>query len=343
MKISKHMRRGLTALAGGTMACAMSVSAMAGSNDSANYYSADSHSTLPTGTFIFQQYAAVTTSNERYDFAGNKVAGKNNIDAFTTITRVNYLTELFGNRLVLSAALGFGNIYEDEARFSGNPTGRPNVKDGLADPALFFSYFLLRDVAAERWLVTTHYFYLPIGRRYDDTADINVSTPNQFTWVPQIVYAEGLGKYGLKGLYVDLLANMSIHDDGDEPLTRGGGAIRYGRTTQDNTYNLQAHLTYKFNPLSWISVGVEKSWGGEQFAVDGNATANALLGPKVQIGETDYLRGHLGAAMALSRDLQLAGRLSHDFEREGSYKQDIIAELRLTKLFVPTPAEEPLK
>ena len=55
----------------------------------------------------------------------------------------------------------------------------------------------------------------------------------------------------------------------------------------------------------------------------------------------DLVKGHIQAAMELTRDFQIAADVTHDFERSGGVREDLTAEVRLTKFFIPQA--EPLK
>ena len=90
------------------------------------------------------------------------------------------------------------------------PKTNNSVKGGLADPVLFFTYFFTADARTQRWLGFTNYFYLPVGD-YDNTKALNVATPHQFTYVPEIGYTEGLDQFSpaMKGWFFDLVANAS--------------------------------------------------------------------------------------------------------------------------------------
>jgi len=260
-----------------------------------------------------------------------------NVNLFTEIARFAYLTSLFDHPLALEAAIP----YVDVADAKLGTVSPVTVNDGVLDAYLFFDYGLIVEPKNERYLAFSNYFIVPTGN-YDKFKIVNVSTPDQFTDVPQIGYIEGLTKFGLKNFWFDFVANASIHSDGNSPVAVAPG-VQFDKLTQDNTYNVKAFLRYVFAKSTWIGLGIEKSWGGNQIASGGLLglpPSSGGLGP-TSLGEDDFLKGHLQASYPLTPDFHLAIDITHDFEREGGLKEQFTAELRFIKFFLP--ATEPLK
>jgi hypothetical protein len=235
------------------------------------------------------------------------------------------------------------------------------VKGGLVDPVLHFTYFFISDMHTQRWLGFTNYFHLPLAN-YDNTKAFNVATPRQFTYVPEIGYTEGLGKYSpyMKGWFFDFVANASIHTDGKDPINFGvlvpglpsppfpastlPGFLTYDKLTQSTSYDVKAFLRYAPATHQFVAFGIEKSWGGEQIATGGAITVlgnvvcppGAACGP-LSLAKDDYLRGHFQFSFPLAQDVAVAADLHHDFERVGGFKDDFGVEVRLTKFFFPAP------
>jgi hypothetical protein len=57
----------------------------------------------------------------------------------------------------------------------------------------------------------------------------------------------------------------------------------------------------------------------------------------LSLSKDDFLRGHLQFQFPLARDFAVAADIFHDFTRVGGFKDDIGAEIRLTKFFFPQP------
>ena len=319
--------------------------AIAGSDNSSDTYAGDYQGgSLPTGTFIALQYAGFAHSNAFFDTAGNQLPNSH-ANIWEEFTRFAYFTQIGGHPFVIEAEVPAATLTDVNLPGTNNL-----VKGGLTDPVIHLTYFLVSDAQNQRWLGLTDYSYLPVGG-FDNTKAINVTTAHQYTNVPQIGYTEGLGKFApsLKGFFFDLVANASFHTDGSDPInfavnvpTPFGvlpGALTYDKLTQSTSYDLKAFLRYEPAPLTFIALGIEKSWGGEQVATNGRI---ALTGVGVipqaplSLSKDDYLRGHLQFQFPLARDFAVAADVFHDFDRVGGFRDDIGAEIRLTKFFFPS-------
>jgi hypothetical protein len=322
--------------------------AIAGSDASSDTYAGDYQGgSLPAGTFLALQYAGFSRANSFIDTTGNELPNSH-ASILETFSRFAYFTELGGHKLVIEAELPFATLTDVNL-----PGTNSQVKGGLADPVVHLTYFLISDAQTQRWLGLTDYVYIPAGQ-YDNTKAINVSTPNQWTDVPQIGYTEGLGKFSpaMKGWFFDLIANASIHSDGRNPINVGTpvplsptlvvpGVLAFDKLTQSTSYDVKAFLRYAPAPHQFFALGIEKSWGGEQIATGGTVTVQGLgvvatPGP-LSISKDDYLRGHLQFGFPLAQDFAVAADLFHDFTRVGGFKDDFGAEIRLTKFFFPAP------
>src|SRR5215471_9506433 len=177
--------------------------AIAGSDNSSDTYAGDYQGgSLPTGTWLAIQYGSFAHSNGFFDTSGNKVPDSH-ANTWIEISRVAYFAQLGGHPLVLEAEMPAATLTDVNLPGTNNL-----VKGGRTDPVVHFTYFLIADAAAQRYLGFTDYSYLPVGD-YDNTRAINVATAHQYTNVPQIGYTEGLGKFApsLKGFFFDFVAN----------------------------------------------------------------------------------------------------------------------------------------
>jgi len=310
--------------------------ARAGSDNSSDTYAGDySAGSLPTGTFIALQYLGFAHSNAFINTAGNQLPNSH-ANIWEEFTRFAYFTQLGGHPFIIEAELPFATLTNVNL-----PGTNSLVQGGLADPVVHLTYYFISDAQTQRWLGFTNYLYMPFGN-YDNTKAINVATAHQFTDVPQIGYTEGLEKFspGLKGFFVDLIANASIHTDGNGPINLG--VVSYDTLTQRPSYDLKAFLRYEPTTFSFVALGIEKSWGGEQVATNGRFAVPLPLPqpPNLSLTKDDFLRGHLQFQFPLARDFAVAADVFHDFARVGGFRDDIGAEIRLTKFFFPQP---PLK
>jgi hypothetical protein len=348
---SKSLKLAATCLLAGSIA-GWQTPAIAGSDNSAatETYAGDyAAGSLPTGTLVLLQYAGIAHSNAFIDTAGNQVPNSH-ANILEEFSRVAYFAQVGGHPLVIEAELPLATL--TDVSIPGAPNNQ--VAGGLADPVVHFTYFFISDVQTQRWLGFTNYFYFPLGT-YDNQKLINVATAHQFTYVPQIGYTEGLGKFSpsLKGFFFDLVVNASFHTDGDNPanfINPAGlpsGVLSYDTVTQRPSYELMAFLRYEPMTSTWVALGIEKSWDGEQIYTNGRFAVAGLPivipQPDLPFSDDDYLRGHLEFHVPLARDFAIAADIFHDFDRVGGFREDIGAEIRLTKFFFPeSPAAKPM-
>jgi hypothetical protein len=282
---------------------------------------------FPVGTVAVSDYIGYRNGGTHFDADGN-ADHSGNLDLFTNVLRIDWIATTIGDMpLVVSAALPYANA--QNARLGGEDL---NSDSSFFSPTVFLTLGVIVDPQNERTLALSNYFFFPLGD-YDSTQEINVSTPNQTVIVPQFAYEEGLGKFSpaLKNFWIDIFGGVAFHSDGDNPITVGG--VGFDRTEQENSYDINFYLRYNWNPLTFVAVGIERSWGGEQVA-KGGVLESALGGP-LSISKDDFVKGHIQFGVPLSETMQLAADISHDFEREGGFKEDFTIEVRLLKFFLP--------
>jgi hypothetical protein len=319
--------------------------AVAASDHSSDTYAGDyAAGSLPTGTFVALQYMGYFHANAFIDSSGQQLPNSH-AGIYEEFTRFAYITQIGGHPLVFDAEVPAATVNDVNIPGTNN-----QVASGFADPVVHFTYFPVADPRFQRWIGLTDYFYLPLGRSFDNQKAINVSTPRQFTNVPQLGYTEGLGKFtpNLNNVFFDFVANASFHTNGDSPLlvinpatAPVAGILRYDTLTQRPSYDVKAFLRYAppTPVFLFVAVGVEKSWGGEQFAANGSfaITGLPIVLPQsnLSLGKDDFLRGHVQFQIPFTQDFVVAADIFHDFARVGGFREDIGAEIRLSKLFYP--------
>jgi hypothetical protein len=320
--------------------------ARAGSDNSSDTYAGDyTGGSLPSGTFVAIQYLGYFQADAFMDSTGRELPSSH-ANVLEEFTRLAYIGQLGGHALVVEAEIPFATLTDVNIPGTNNL-----VAGGLVDPVVHLTYFFIADAKIQRWFGLTNYFYLPLGRSFDNQRAVNVSTVRQFTYVPQIGYTEGLGKLSpaLSGLYFDLVANVSLHTDGNSPLTVVNpasalfpGILTYGTLTQNASYDIKAFLRYEPKTFLFFAIGIERSWGGEQIATNGSfaVTGLPLVIPQanLSLGRDDFLRGHFQFQVPLVRDFAIASDIFRDFDRVGGLRNNVGAELRLTKFFFPQPS-----
>jgi hypothetical protein len=323
-------------------------SAIAGSDNSSDTYAGDyTGGSLPVGTFVAIQYLGYFHANAFIDSTGHELANSH-ANIFEEFTRFAYIGELGGHRLVIEAEVPFATLTDVNIPGTNNL-----VAGGLVDPVLHVTYFFIADAKIERWFGFTNYLFLPLGTSFDSQKAVNVATAHQFTDVPQIGYTEGLGKFSpaLKGVFFDLVANVSLHTNGSSPVTVVNpasaplpGILTYDTLTQRPSYDVRVFLRYEPKTFLFIAVGMEKSWGGEQVVTNGRFTVTGLpiVIPQanLSLSRDDFFRGHFQFQAPLARDFAVGGDVFGDFNRVGGFRNNFGAEVRLTKFFFPHPASK---
>jgi len=320
--------------------------AIAASDNSTDTYAGDyTGGSLPTGTFIALQYLGYSRANAFVDPTGHELPNSH-ANIFEEFTRFAYISQIAGHPFAIEAEIPAATLTDVNI-----PGTNSLVAGGFTDPVVHFTYFFVSDAKVQRWLGLSNYFYLPFGRPFDNQRAVNVSTPRQFTDVPQIGYTEGLGKFSpaLNGVFFDLVANASFHTDGNSPLVVVNpatsplpGVLTFDTLTQSVSYDVRAFLRYEPKTFLFAALGIEKSWGGEQIATNGRfaVTGLPLVVPQANLplSRDDFLRGHFQFQVPLAPDFALAGDVFHDFDRVGGFRNDIGVEFRLTKFFFPQVA-----
>lgn len=319
--------------------------AVAASDNNPHTYAGDYQAgSLPIGTAIVSQYLSYAYSDSFVDPTGHALPNSH-ANTWIEFTRVSYFAEFANRPLVIEADLPFATLTDVNIPGTNNA-----VAGGLVDPVFHLTYFVITDAKVQRWLGLTSFFWLPVGRSFDNQAAVNVSTPNQFTFTPQLGYTEGLGKLSpsLTGLFFDLVANASFHTDGNSPLqvinpasTPIPGIVTYEQLTQRPSYDVKGFLRYNPSTFLYAALGIEKSWGGEQIATNGKFVVAGLpitiAQPDLSISRDDFLRGHFQFQVPITPDFAIAGDVFHDFQAAGGLRQNIGVEIRLAKLFFPPP------
>jgi hypothetical protein len=333
---------GAAILFGATIGCY--APAVAGSDNSSDTYAGDyTGGSLPTGTFVALQYFGYFHAGAFIDSTG-KALPDSHADVLEEFTRFAYIGEFGGHPIAVEVEIPFATVT------NVNIPGTNNlVAGGLVDPVVHLTYFLTADSKIQRWFGITDYVYLPLGS-FDNQKAVNVSTPDQFTDVLQIGYTEGLAKFSpaLTGFFFDLVANASLHSDGNSPVAivnpasaSSPGVLTYGTLSQRTSYDVRAFLRYEPKPFLFVAAGIEKSSGGEQVATNGRffVTGLPIVVPvaNASLGKDDFLRGHIQFQVPLSRDFAVASDIFHDLNRVGGLREDIGVEVRLTKFFFPEP------
>jgi hypothetical protein len=335
-----------------SVAFAGSISAIASDNSNDTWAGDANFFGVPSGTFLAQQYFytghsseyATTHDNLFSKLTGGQVNIPSTLDYFTTTTRLSYYFGVFGHPLMLQAALKLEqattiNVGNLAAPVGG--LGPQTHQNGAiwAPPEFAVGYGIIADPRSERFLGITTYAYLP-DERFNNTLQFNMTPPRITTVVPELSYAEGLAKVGLPNFWIDVIGNGSFRDHGVSPLSLAPG-VQFDSLSQSSSYDIKAFIRYGSPQFGQLAVGIERSWGGIMTASGG--VLQAIFGGPTTFGTDDFTKGHVQLAVTLPYDFQAAADVSHDFHRDGGYKENLAIEFRLSKLFMPaTPPPPPL-
>ena len=318
--------------------------ALAGSDRATDTYAGDYEGgSLPTGTFAVLQYLRYVSCDAFIDTTGQQLPNSH-ANILVEFTRLAYLTSLGGHPFAMEGDIPFATVTDVNIPGTNN-----RVAGGLVDPDLHLTYFIIADQNVQRWLGITNFFFLPLGRSFDNQATVNVSTARQFTDAPQVGYTEGLGKLSpaLNGVFFDLIAHASFHTGGNSPImvlnppsATVPGVLTYDNLTQDPSYDVQAFLRYEPKPLQFVAIGIEKSWEGKQTAINGTFAATglpiSLPLADLPLSKDDFLRGHFQFQVPITQDFAISGDVYHDFAAVGGLRENIGVEIRMVKVFLPS-------
>jgi hypothetical protein len=280
---------------------------------------------FPVGAIATTNYTAYRNGGTFYD--SNGVPDRTGqIDIVTNVARIDWIaTKIHDMPLVLSASLPYALV--DNARSGGDDL---STQSSFFSPNVFVSLGLIVDPQNGRTLGLSGYLFLPAGK-YDSAKDVNAATPDQTVIVSQLAYEEALGKFSpaLKDFWIDIFGGGAFHSDGGNPVSSGG--LGFDRTEQENSYDLSVYVRYNWGPLTFAALGFEKSWGGEQIARGG---ALGALGD-ASLGKDEHTKGHLQFGIQLSETVQVSADITHDFQREGGFRENFTAEIRLSTFTIP--------
>ena len=235
----------------------------------------------PVGTNLASFEYRFTTGNAGLDDS----LPIRNLELDTNIYVAQYIRSfgVAGNNGMVSILLPYADI----SGTATNPAGEPlaGERSGLGDPTLIVGMSFMGAPALK---VTEFRSYKqstifagsvsitpPIGE-CDKTRVINPGS-NRWAVKPELVLSRAIKKWIL-----EFYANAQFFSDNDE-ISAGS------KLKQDPLYNLEAHISYTFNPRLWASIDAVYTYGGEAFVdnisrnnkqdnSDGGATLNFQLG-----------------------------------------------------------------
>lgn len=183
-------------------------------------------------------------------------------------------------------------------------------ESGLGDVVLNAIVWLVNDPKKRTYFGVSPYLFVPTGH-YDNDRRLNAGE-NRWKFVLQAGYTTALTD---KVLF-DLTGDVTLFGKNDD----------FGRSSadleQDEAYQVQSYLRYKFTPAFEANAGFSHLWGGES-EVDGVRQGNELRTTKYMIG----------ASYMFGPSTQLLAQYGRDISVENGFREADKFLLRFTQMF----------
>ncbi|WP_205910435.1 transporter [Rhizobium sp. FY34] len=293
LSAAKAMIAGMTALAGITLS--------SGSASAIDMSPAD-YTVLPDGTVLALTYFQYSTS-DRLNVDGVGDIPGSRLDVGVTLLRGVYYSSIDGVPVSMQAILPVGTF--PNATIGGTDQ---QTSDGFGDLTLGFTVTPVNtsDKDYGTTIGITTFLTTPTGNF--DTTGVSLGS-GTWTLTPQIGLMQGLGN----GFFFDAAVDVAFQKDHKED------GLSFSRNPSTE---LQTYLRYQVSEKTSVSFGYAGFFGGAS-KVDDVAT-----GLKTR---SDQLR--IFANTFVTPSVQLQGMLGTDINVEGGFKQDLVAQIRVLKIF----------
>lgn len=256
---------------------------------------------LPAGTNIGLAYLTYQSASSFRDKAGNSFPDSKG-EAAIGIARLVHYGETAGVGWGLQAFVPFGAI--SQARIGGADLAKA---DGLGDLVLGATLFPIHSADPTGTTIgITGYLGLPTGNYSPTKASVGSGA---FTFTPQLGINQGLGN----GFFLDVALDGSFYGD----HTNDGISVK-----QDPTLQTQAYLRYAVSKATSVSFGYSGTFGGQIYF-------NGIAG--LTKTREDQLR--LFANTFVTQTLQVQGMIGTDVSATGGFKNAIVTQIRILKIF----------
>jgi len=200
----------------------------------------------PAGTKLMVVYYNHQTGNDLYA-DGDKVSEDFNFNANIGILRPVIFTQIGPFLADPQMLIPFGDVTID-----GNAVGGTEIMgNGLADPILTATFWLINNPEKKWWLGFTPYFFLPIGD-YDNDRPLNLGE-NRWKFREEFATVIGL----CEKTYLDLYAAGEFYMDNDD---FGANSLT---KEQDPAFFAEAHLSYDITSKLYVAGEYFYKFGGE--------------------------------------------------------------------------------
>lgn len=259
----------------------------------------------PGGTNLFAFYGQYATRSEYKSTNGTVISQNTGLDSYVNTPRYVHYFDVNGYSVAVQALAPAGTLYN--GRIDG---AHIDAAAGFADPIVGGAFWPISNKATETYIAMASYLFLPAGQ-YSPGAVLNMGE-NRWKLDVQAGWYQGLGH----GFAFQLAGDVVWYGSNDQA---GNGAQTL---TQDNTYQMQAWLSYAFAPTWSAAVGYSKFWGGTEY-LSGVETGNAT--------DRDQVRFEL--SKFITPTFQVLGLVQRDFNTSGGFPEDFQGTIRVLKLF----------
>lgn len=277
---------------------------MLGSAHGADVNSTD-YLPAPAGTNLLVFYSQYATRSEYVSTSGQTFSNNTGLDSYVDILRYVHYMDIGGILIAPQVLLPAGTLYN--GRIAGTDL---NAAAGLGDPILATTVWVVNNKATETYVGLMPYLFLPLGQ-YSSGEALNLGE-NRWKLDLQAGWYQGLGQ----GFALQLTGDVIWYGDN----TSAGNGIQ--TLSQDNTYQVQAWLSYGFAETWRAAVGYSRFWGGTEY-LGGVATGNAT--------ERDQVR--LELSKFITPTFQVLGLVQRDFNTSGGFPEDFRGTVRLLQVF----------
>lgn len=256
---------------------------------------------LPAGTGLLAGYLNYGNGST-YKLQNGSSVPNSRVESAVALARGVYYSEFAGQAFVVQAILPFGAI--TQARVGGVNLPKAN---GVGDLIVAGAWFPVHSMSPTGTTIAiANYLTLPTGNYSVTKASLGSGT---VTVTPQLGLIQGLGN----GFFVDGAIDAAFaFDHADQGIN----------ISQDPSIQAQAYLRYQFSKATSASLGYSGLFGG-QFRYNGINQASKT--------RVDELRAY--ANTFLTDTVQLQGMIGTDVGASGGFRQAIVAQVRLLKVF----------
>lgn len=162
------------------------------------------------------------------------------------LLRPTYYGDVFNMRYVINAIVGTAKSTVE----GSSVPGRVQESNGMTDPILQGSVFLINDNTSRTWLALGEYIYFPYGE-YDHRLVYNLGD-NRYRYITELALAQGLGDY-----HLDATLSASIYGVNND------WTVASSRREQDMLWSFETHITRDIRPGMFAGIGLIFDRGGE--------------------------------------------------------------------------------